>query len=57
MYPKKTVDLKLYSCEYISGEFNLHDHSEYKWVKPGHLLNYDLAPADIPLAKYVKEMK
>ena len=54
-YPKKTVDLRLYSCKYISGDFNLHDHSEYKWVEKNNLLNYDLAPADIPLAKYVKE--
>ena len=54
-YPKKTVDLRLYSCEYISGDFKLHDHSEYKWVEKDNLLNYDLAPADIPLAKYVKE--
>ena len=55
-YPTKTVDLKLYSCDYISGEFNLHDHSEYKWVSVDELLTYDLCPADIPLAKYVKEM-
>lgn len=56
-YPNKTVDLRLYSCEYISGEFNLHDHSAYKWVSPRTLLDYDLAPADITLAKYVKELK
>ena len=55
-YPTKTVDLKLYSCDYISGDFNLHDHSEYKWVSIEDLLTYDLCPADIPLAKYVKEM-
>ena len=29
--------------------------NEYKWVEKDNLLNYDLAPADIPLAKYVKE--
>jgi len=56
-YPSKIVDLRLYSCEYISGDFHLHDHSEYKWVKRQELLNYDLAPADIPLAKYLEEMK
>ena len=56
-YPNKTVDLRLYSCDYVSGEFNLHDHSEYKWVDKNEVLNYDLAPADIPLAEYVKEMK
>ena len=55
-YPKKTVDLRLYSCDYIAGEFKLHDHSEYTWVERNKLLKYDLAPADIPLAKYVMEM-
>ncbi len=56
-YPAKTVDLRLYECKYINGKFNLHDHSEYKWVDPQELLDYDLAPADIPLAKYIKEMR
>ena len=55
-YPNKTVDLRLYRCEYISGEFKLHDHSKIAWVDKNELLNYDLALADIPLAKYVKDM-
>lgn len=54
-YPTKTVDLRLYECEYLSGEFNLHDHSEYAYVTKDELLNYDLCLADIPLAKFVKE--
>jgi len=54
-YPNKTVDLRLYYCEYISGHFKLHDHSEYKWVSKEEILNYDLAIADIPLAEYIKE--
>ena len=28
-YPSKTIDLRLYECKYISGDFHLHDHSEY----------------------------
>ena len=56
-YPTKVVDLRLYKCDYVSGEFNLHDHSEYKWVDKKELLEYDLAPADIPLAEYVKKVK
>lgn len=56
-YPTKTVDLRLYSCEYINGNFKLHDHSEIAWVNKEELLAYELAPADIPLAEYVKEMK
>lgn len=52
-YPTKTVDLRLYECEYLRGEFKLHDHSDYAWVDIWKLLEYDLAPADIPLAKYI----
>ena len=56
-YPTKTIDLRLYECEYISGEFHLHDHFEYRWVNKNELLDYDLAPADIPLANNIKEME
>ena len=55
-YPNKIVDLRLYSCEYIDGDFKLHDHSEYKWVCIDDILNYDLAFADIELAKWIKEV-
>ena len=55
-YPDKIVDLRLYKCDYISGKFHLHDHSEYLWVNKAELLDYDLCPADIPLANYIKEM-
>ena len=54
-YPTKTVDLRLYECKYISGNFKLHDHSEYRFVDKNGIINYDLCPADVPLAKYVKE--
>ena len=53
-YPTKTVDLRLYECEYLSGKFNLHDHSEYIYVSKEEIQNYDLCPADIPLAEYIK---
>ena len=56
-YPGKIVDLRLYSCDYLNGEFKLHDHSEIAWVTKDELLSFELAPADIPLAEYVKELK
>jgi len=56
-YPNKTIDLRLYECEYVSGEFKLHDHFEYAWVTIDNLLDYDLAPADIPLAKFLIGIK
>ena len=55
-YPSKTIDLRLYDCEYIKGEVNLHNHSEYRFVSKDKILNYDLCPADIPLAKSIKEL-
>ena len=56
-YPNKVVDLRLYECKYISGDFNLHDHFEYKFVDKNEILEYDLCPADIPLAEYIKKYK
>ena len=52
-YPNKVVDLRLYRCKYIGGNFKLHDHSEYVWVLKDDILNYDLALADIPLAMFI----
>ena len=52
-YPGHIVDLKLYECEYVSGEFELKTHSEYKWVNIEELLDYDLADADITLSKFL----
>ncbi len=56
-YPTKTIDLRLYECKYLSGEFHLHDHSEYKFVDKQDIINFDLCPADIPLAEYVGNIK
>ena len=54
-YPTKTIDLRLYECKHMSGEFNLHDHSEYRFVDKADIIKFDLCPADIPLAEFVKE--
>ena len=52
-YPGHIVDLKIYECDYISGEFDLSIHSEYKWVNIEELLDYDLADADVILSKFL----
>lgn len=52
-YPDKVVDLRLYECKYISGEFSLHDHFEYKFEEKNNIIKYDLCPADISLAQYL----
>ena len=53
-YPGRIVDLRLYECKYISGEFKLHDHYEYQFVSKDELLDYELCLADINLALFVK---
>lgn len=45
-YVERTIELRLYLCKYLSGEFKLHDHHEIKWIKISELLDYDFAPAD-----------
>ena len=52
-YPGHIVDLKIYECDYISGDFKLSTHSEYKWVEIEDLLDYDLADADVTLSKFL----
>ena len=52
-YPGHIVDLKIYECDYVSGEFELNVHSEYKWVNIEELLDYDLADADVILSKFL----
>ena len=52
-YPGHIVDLKLYDCEYKSGDFKLSTHSEYKWVNIEELLDYDLADEDVILSKFL----
>lgn len=47
------IDLRLYECKYLSGDFQLHAHSEYKWVHIEELLQYDLAVNDVVLAQYL----
>lgn len=52
-YPGHIVDLKLYECDYISGDYQLNVHSEYKWIDIEELLDYDLADADVILSKFL----
>lgn len=54
-YPNRAIDLRLYECKYVSGEFKLHDHLEYKYVSKDELTSYELCLADVPLAEYIKE--
>ena len=41
--------------EIISGEIELRVHDAIKWLKVDTLLNIDLLPADISIAKFLKQ--
>lgn len=47
----ESMELLAYRARHLSGEFSLNDHSEIVWAAPGELLAYDLAGADIPVAR------
>jgi len=50
-YERGTIRLLAYRGKIINGEIQLIDHDEYKWITPLSLMNYKLAPADIPILK------
>lgn len=38
-------------AQIVSGDIKMTVHDSFEWVSPKDLLSYQLAPADIPLAK------
>jgi mutator protein MutT len=43
-----------YEAEILSGSMTLTVHDQAEWVPIGNLLDYELAPADIPIARAVR---
>lgn len=50
----KIVSLKGYTAIIKSGNINLSDHDEYRWVTLEEIKDYKIAPADIPLIDFMK---
>lgn len=53
-YGDKVIRLSAYQVEWIGGEFMLTDHDAYEWVNLEEVMDYKLAPADIPLIKQIQ---
>jgi len=47
------IELLGYRCKLIRYNGKLTDHDAYEWTTPENLLTFNLAPADIPLAKKI----
>ena len=45
--------LKAYEVRIVKGKPVLTVHDQMVWVKPAQLREYRLAPADVPIAKYL----
>jgi 8-oxo-dGTP diphosphatase len=52
-YDHISIELLAFQVKFISGEFTLTDHDTIEWVVPEELLNYDLAAADVPIAREI----
>jgi 8-oxo-dGTP diphosphatase len=50
-YEKLTIELIAYKCIFFDATFQLTDHDSFEWVLVKDLVNWNLAPADIPIAK------
>ena len=56
-YESFSIDLIAYTCNLTRWNLLLTDHDKYDWVTPDEILNWKLAPADVPLALTIKNKK
>lgn len=50
-YGARVVRLMVFRITKVRGRFVPTEHSAVAWISPEDLLSYDLAPADIPVAR------
>ena len=56
-YAHGSIRLIALSAEILEGQLSLRVHDKAEWVPLHRILDYELAPADIPIAKQLKEIK
>jgi 8-oxo-dGTP diphosphatase len=54
-YERKTVRLLAFRVQYGDEIKVMNAHDDVKWVPVEELLDYDLAPADVPIAREVQK--
>ena len=54
-YPQGTIRLLAYQVKIHQEEIQLRVHDRYEWVGVTQLLNYELLPADVPIAHYLPQ--
>lgn len=53
-YPEKSVHLKFFTCELLSGEPQPLDCAAVKWIKKAELTNFEFPAADAQLLEKLK---
>lgn len=54
-YPQGAIRLLAYRVKILQGDIQLRVHDRYEWVSVTLLPNYELLPADVPIAVCLKE--
>ncbi|MBN2723491.1 MAG: 8-oxo-dGTP diphosphatase MutT [Deltaproteobacteria bacterium] len=54
-YPEKEVNLMFFEVEWLEGQIILSFHSEYKWVSPEDLNNFEFPPPDREIVEYLEK--
>ena len=55
-YDDISIELLAYRTYWEAGTINLKDHDEYRWVTFHKLNEFNLAPADIPIAQKLAKL-
>ncbi|MGI1659493.1 MAG: 8-oxo-dGTP diphosphatase MutT [Desulfitobacterium sp.] len=56
-YTQGSIRLLAYMVNILNGEPQLRVHDCYEWVNTGELLDYNLLPADVPIAHKLTQIK
>ena len=54
VYPDITIRLVLFNAEIVSGEPELLEHADLKWIRAGEIDNYEFCPADKEILEKIK---
>ena len=55
VYPDIHIDLAVYEVELVKGEPHPNEHRELAWAAAHTVADYDLAEADIPVARLIAQ--
>jgi 8-oxo-dGTP diphosphatase len=56
-YIRGKIELMAFYVEWLGGEIKLTEHVEYRWVAVEELSDYELSPADLPIARKLLNLK